>query len=65
MSKMYTIRNLNDQTKEVINRYASDHNLTVPEALQELVQFGLEYLEKNPPKNKPYKTLSEALKEVA
>ncbi len=50
---MYTIRNLSEKTKMHISDYAKEHNLTIAESIQQLVEFGLEYLEqhkKNPKK---------------
>jgi len=50
---MYTIRNVSRKTKDDLNRYAEQHGLTIAEALQQLVEFGMEYYEqhrKNPKK---------------
>lgn len=40
---VYTIRNVSPKTKETLNRYAEEHNITIGEALQQLIDFGMEY----------------------
>ncbi len=59
---MYTVRNLGTKTKGAISAYANEHNLTMAEAISQLVEFGLEYYNKNKKPAKKYASAEEALK---
>ncbi|HSB47128.1 MAG TPA: hypothetical protein VLD37_03875 [Candidatus Bilamarchaeum sp.] len=58
----YTIRNVGEKTKETLAKYASDHGITVGEALTQLVDFGIEYYEQNKSSPKKYLTLQDAMR---
>ena len=60
----YTIRNVGEKTKEDLARYAEEHNLTVGEALQQLVDFGLAYHEQNRKNPKKYLTAQDAIRRL-
>ena len=58
---VYTIRNVSEKTKETLNKYAEEHNLTIAEALQQLIDFGLEHYEQHKKNPKKYLNTQEAL----
>ena len=61
---MYTIRDVSEKTKEDLNRYASEHNLTIAEALGQLVDFGLAYHEQNRKNPKKRMIVQEAIQDL-
>jgi hypothetical protein len=61
---MYTIRNVSENTKEALNKHAEEHNLTVGEALQQLVEYGLEFYAQNRKSPKKYLTAQDAMKNL-
>ncbi|MEW6748872.1 MAG: hypothetical protein AB1295_04160 [Candidatus Micrarchaeota archaeon] len=58
---MYTIRNVSPRTKELLNRYAEEHNLTMAEALGQLVDYGVEYHMQNKRNPKRYADVKGAM----
>ncbi|MFN7990760.1 MAG: hypothetical protein U0R44_01240 [Candidatus Micrarchaeia archaeon] len=60
----YTIRNVTEATKERLNRFADEHNLTIAEALHQLVESGAEYHEQTRKNPKRYKNAQEAMKDL-
>ena len=60
----YTIRNVGEKTKEDIVRYAEAHGINVGEALQQLVDFGLQYYEQNRKNPKKYLTAQDAMRNL-
>lgn len=61
---MYTIRNVSQKTKDDLNRYADEHNLTIAEALHQLVDFGMEYYEQHKKNPKKYSDVNDAMKKL-
>ncbi len=57
----YTIRNVDERTKERLSRYASEHAITAGEAMQQLVEFGLEYYRQQKRIRKKYSGAAEAM----
>ena len=41
----YTIRDLDDKTKEVVHHYAQEHDLNIADAIRELVFLALQHLQ--------------------
>ncbi|MEW6035638.1 MAG: hypothetical protein AB1529_03425 [Candidatus Micrarchaeota archaeon] len=58
---MYTIRNAGRRTKEMLNRFADEHNLTIAEALDQLVELGLERYEQQRKSGKKFSSTQEAM----
>jgi hypothetical protein len=58
---MYTIRNASGRTKEMLNRFADEHNLTIAEALGQLVELGLERYEQQRRSGKKFSSTQEAM----
>jgi hypothetical protein len=48
----YTIRNLDEKTKETVQEYAQKHNLNIAEAMRELVLLGVQHMQHTKNKNK-------------
>ena len=61
---MYTIRDVSEKTKDDLNRFADEHNLTIAEALGQLVEFGLAHYEQNRKNPKKYMTTQQAAKSL-
>ncbi len=61
---MYTIRNLSQNTKKAITDHAKEYDLTIAEALQQLVELGLEYLEQQKKNPKKYLNTEAAIKSM-
>ena len=61
---VYTIRNVDEKTKEIIGRFADEHRITVAEALQQLIELGLENYEKRKKNPKKYLNTAEAVKDM-
>ncbi len=61
MTEMYTVRNVSDRTRKQIDDYAKEYNLTVAQALQQLIEFGLEYVEQHKKNPKKYLNLGGAI----
>jgi hypothetical protein len=60
----YTIRNVDEKTKEALGRYAGLHGITVGEAMQQLVDFGQEYLKTAKKGGKKYAGARDALQNL-
>ena len=60
----YTIRNVDEKTKEVLGRYASKHGITIGEAMQQLVEFGAEYCRQAGKTTKKYSGARDALENL-
>lgn len=58
----YTIRNVGEKTKETLARYAEEHRITVGEALQQLVEFGIEFYERNRKNPKKYLNAQDSMR---
>ena len=50
MADMFAIRNVDDATKAFILKYAEEHNITIAEALREMVLLVREHLSEKPKK---------------
>jgi hypothetical protein len=59
---VYTIRNVSEKTKETLAKYAEAHNITVGEALQQLVEFGTEFYTQNKKNPKKYLTAQDSMR---
>ena len=60
----YTIRNVDEKTKRVLSRYAGEHGITVGEAMQQLIESGLEYYQQNRKITKKYSGARDALESM-
>jgi len=60
----YTIRNVDEKTREALSRYAGEHNITVGEAMGQLIEFGLEYYQQSRKIQKKYPGAHEALENL-
>lgn len=61
---MYTIRNLSKITQKAIVDHAKEYDLTIAESLQQLVEFGLEYLDQQKKNPKKYLNIEAAVKNM-
>lgn len=64
MLEMYTVRNVSEKTRQTIDAYAKEYDLTIAQALQQLVEFGLEYAEQHKKNPKKYLNSGEAIKQL-
>ena len=64
MSEMYTVRNVSEKTRKLIDDYAKEYDLTIAQALQQLVEYGTEYAEQHRKNSKKYLNSQEALKQI-
>ena len=55
---VYTVRNLDEKTKEVIAEYAESHDLNMGQAISQLVRLAVENLQ-HKKKEKRFKNLAE------
>ncbi len=62
--QMYTIRNVNLKTREAISKYAEEYGITVGDALEQLVEFGLEYFDQQKKNPKKYLNTQGAIKNL-
>ena len=62
MSEMFAIRNVDDATREFILEYAEEHNITVAEALKEIILLVQEHLGEKP--KKKYKSVFEVYEKL-
>ena len=51
-SDFFAVRNLDENTKKTIKKYAAEHNLNLATAIQELIKFGINYAAEYKPKKK-------------
>lgn len=63
MADMFAIRNVDDKTKEFITEYAENHDMTVAEALRELILLVQEHLAEMP--KKKYKSIFDTFDKIA
>jgi hypothetical protein len=61
---VYTIRNVGQKTKESLAKYAEEHGITVGEALQQLIEFGIEFYEQNRKNPKKYLTAQDSMRNL-
>ena len=61
---MYTIRNASEKTKETLNKFAQENNLTIAQALTLLLELGFEAYEQQKKGEKKYKNTLEAIKNL-
>jgi len=57
MTDMFAIRNVDNKTKQFITEYAEEHNITIAEALRELILLVQEHISEKP--KKKYKSVFE------
>ncbi|MBU0591750.1 hypothetical protein KKF81_06920 [Candidatus Micrarchaeota archaeon] len=62
MADMFAIRNVDDGTKEFITKYAEEHNITIAEALREIILLVQEHISEKP--KKKYKSIFEIYEKV-
>lgn len=60
MADVFAIRDVDERTKRAIHAYAQTHDVTVAEAIRDLVFFGLQHI-KHKKKEKKYKSIFEVL----
>ena len=58
MSEFFAVRNLDEKTKHAIQQYADDKDVTIAEAIRDLIFFGLQHL-KHAIKEKKYSSFRE------
>jgi hypothetical protein len=56
MAGMFSVRGMDEETKKAIHDYAKSHEMTVAEAIRDLVFFGLQHI-KHTKKEKKYKSI--------
>ena len=61
---VYTIRDLDEKTKDAIQSYAREHDVNVAEAVKELVFFGLQHI-RHTKKEKKYSSIFEVQKRLS
>ena len=61
---VYTIRDMDQKTKESVQTYAHEHDLNVAEALRDLVFFGLQHI-KHRQKEKKYASIFKVQKKLS
>jgi len=62
MSNMFAVRNLDDGTKDEIQRYATEKGLTIAEAIRELVFLAKAHLAERPKKR--FKSIFEVMDKI-
>jgi hypothetical protein len=63
MSDIFAIRNVDEKTKEFITHYAEEHDLSMGEALRELMLLVQEHLAEKP--TKKYKSIFDTYDKIA
>jgi len=58
MADMFAVRNLDEKTKHTIQDYAQDKDVTIAEAIRDLVFYGLQHI-KHTKKERKYKSIFE------
>ena len=56
MADMFAIRNVDEETKRAIQEYAHSNDITIAEAVRDLVFYGLQHIE-HTRKEKKYKSI--------
>ena len=64
MSKIYTIRNVDEHTRNLIDQYAKEYNLTIGQTLHQLIEFGMEYAEQHKKNPKKYLNTCDAMRSL-
>ena len=62
MSEIYTVRNVSEKARKTIDQYAREYDITIANALEQLVEFGIEYEEQHRKSPKKYITSKDAMK---
>lgn len=65
MSEFFAIRNVDPKTKEFISEYAKEKDLSMGEALQEIVFLVKEHIKEQKPQKKKYKSLFDTYSKIA
>lgn len=63
MADMFAVRNVDETTKQFIAQYAEEHNITMAEALRELVLLVQEHLKER--KRKKYSSIFDTYDKIA
>lgn len=63
MAEVYTIRGMDQKTKNAIQRYAHKHKLKIAQAISQLVALAVEHIQ-HTKKEKKYKSLFDAYEEL-
>ena len=65
MSDMFAIRNVDEKTREFICKYASENDVNISEALQEIIVLVQEHLKEKEQQKKKYKSIFDTYDRIA
>ena len=62
MGEVYTIRNMDEKTRKEIQNYAHEHDVSIGEALRELIMIAMKSLRKE--EGKKYKSIFDVYEKI-